>query len=105
METRKDPENEWFARNESELIRQARREREMRQKASLQGEAEARRALHFMKCPKCGSDLHSERIHDVAVDRCASCGGTFFDRGELETLLLSEHGKRRGFFRRLLGVD
>ena len=105
MEQKKDPENEWFARNESELIRQARREREMRQKASMQGEAESRRAAHFMKCPKCGSDLHEEKIHEVAVDRCGSCHGVFFDRGELETLLLSEHHHRRGFFRRLLGVD
>ena len=105
METRKDSENEWFARNESELIRQARRERQMRQKAALPEEEAARKALHFMKCPKCGSDLHEETIHDVAVDRCASCHGVFFDRGELETLLLGEHGQRRGFFRRLLGLD
>jgi hypothetical protein len=105
MEQKKDPENEWFARNESELIRQARREREMRQKSATQGEADERRALHYMKCPKCGADLAEEKIHDVAVDRCGSCGGVYFDRGELETLLLAEHGQRRGFFRRLLGVE
>ena len=105
METRKDSENEWFARNESELIRQARREREMRRQAALPAEAEAKRAAHFMKCPKCGSDLHEEKIHEVSVDRCGTCLGTFFDRGELETLLLDEHGRRRGFFRRLLGLD
>jgi len=103
METRKDSENEWFARNESELIRQARREREMRREAAVPAEAE--RSIHFMKCPKCGSDLHEEKIHDVSVDRCGTCLGVFFDRGELETLLLDEHGRRRGFFRRLLGLD
>jgi len=105
METRKDSENEWFARNESELIRQARREREMRRQAPASEEAEARRTAHWMKCPRCGSDLHEEKIHEVSVDRCGTCHGVFFERGELEALLLAEHGHRRGFFRRLLGLD
>ena len=105
MEPTKDSENEWFALHESELLREARRERELREKAALPAEAEARRALHHMKCPKCGSDLHEEKIHEVVVDRCGSCHGVFFDRGELEALLLAEHGHRRGFFRRLLGLD
>jgi hypothetical protein len=95
--TTKDSENEWFARNESELLRQARREREMREKAD--------KPPHYMKCPKCGSDLKEEKILSVAVDRCGSCSGIYFDRGELEALLLEDSAARRGFFRRLLGFD
>jgi acetyl-CoA carboxylase beta subunit len=102
MEARKDNENEWFARHESELLRQARRERQMREAQEKSRDAE-QRSLHFMKCPKCGSDLSEEKLHDVVVDRCGSCQGVFFDRGEMEALLLKDSGAKRGFFRRLVG--
>jgi Zn-finger nucleic acid-binding protein len=40
-----------------------------------------------MRCPKCGTTLAEERHGDVLVDRCGSCGGVYFDGGELEILL------------------
>ncbi len=43
-----------------------------------------------------------ETISGIEVERCTSCEGIFFDRGELEQLLL-KHEDRRGFFRRLMG--
>jgi hypothetical protein len=100
-----DPEDEWFALHEAELLRQARRERERKEREQLAREAEERRKLHWMKCPKCGADLRSETIQNVTIDRCADCGGIFLDRGELEELLLKDRQARRGFFRRLLGFD
>lgn len=100
----KKTEDEWFARHEVELLRQARRERERQQREQESQDAARRRELHWMKCPKCGSDLAEEQASGVSVDRCASCGGIFLDRGELETVLLKDKEARRGFFRKLAGI-
>ena len=102
--TTKRTEDEWFARQEEELLRQARRERQLNAKRQLTAEAEKRRELHWMKCPKCGEDLLSEAVGTVTLDRCAGCDGVFLDRGELEGLLLEGDVPRRGFFRKLLGL-
>ena len=42
-----------------------------------------------MRCPKCGSAMTEEKYDQVLVDRCSSktCGGIYFDGGELEILL------------------
>jgi hypothetical protein len=61
--------NEYFARQDLELRKKFARER------------------HFMKCPKCGMDLHTIELHGISVDQCAACLGTWFDRGEVEQLL------------------
>ncbi|MBI4130308.1 zf-TFIIB domain-containing protein [Candidatus Roizmanbacteria bacterium] len=42
-------------------------------------------------CPNCNSVLHSKQIHTVAagsieVDVCESCGGVFFDAGEINRI-------------------
>jgi Zn-finger nucleic acid-binding protein len=44
-----------------------------------------------------------ESISGIEVEKCSSCEGIFFDRGELEQLLVKHDSERRGFFRRLLG--
>ena len=42
-------------------------------------------------CPRCrqpaGSTIAQETILDITVDRCASCGGTWFDPSEFEQLV------------------
>ncbi len=99
--------DEWFARHEEELLRQARRERERGEReTSAREEKDRRRELreaHWMKCPKCGHDLEEMEISEVKIDRCTSCEGIFLDRGELETIMLQRSEDRRGFFRRLIG--
>jgi Zn-finger nucleic acid-binding protein len=47
--------------------------------------------------------MQTQSIEGVEVEKCPQCEGIFFDRGELETLLLKHDAHRRGFFRRLLG--
>jgi len=98
-------ENEWFARHEVELLRQARRERDRKSREATAKEAETLRAAHWMKCPKCGHDLVEESVGTVLLDRCGSCGGIFLDRGELEQLLTEDRASQRGFFRRILGFQ
>ena len=72
-------EDEFFAKQDAELIRQ------MRAKLDQEREAE-RRKQHFMKCPKCGADLKEEARGDVRVDVCPDCKGMFLDAGELELM-------------------
>ena len=45
-----------------------------------------------MKCPSCGNVLVEHRSAGVAIDRCQSCGGVWFDAGELRQYLLRQPG-------------
>ena len=91
-------EDEWFARHEEELLRQARRKRE---RAQL--EASTQPPATTVQCPKCGQGMKEEDIGSIRIDRCSGCEGIFLDRGELEAIMLHRSEERRGFFRQLLG--
>jgi Zn-finger nucleic acid-binding protein len=53
-----------------------------------------------MKCPKCENQSLSEfSVENIAVDRCASCNGTWFDALELSQLL-AEDARRVAALRR-----
>lgn len=101
-------EDEWFRRNETQLVEAARKARHQREEQRAAKEAEeTRRRLreqHFMKCPKCGHDLREEAFQGVTVDACTFCEGVFFDAGELDKVLLEKDAERSGFLRKLLGV-
>jgi hypothetical protein len=51
--------------------------------ARLEQEREHHRALHFMRCPKCGSELQEVSFGDVHVhvDKCFACEGLWLDNG------------------------
>ena len=102
-------ENQWFLENERLLLEKARLEHAHRlesyQRELEQAERDKRRLAHWMKCPKCGSDMQEEQLEDIEVDRCTVCGGLFFDHGELETLLMGKQEGRFKFYRRLFGLD
>jgi uncharacterized protein len=74
-------EDEYFVREDAEkkrkLALQAKRETEDAEKARL-------KALHWMRCPKCGMEMHEVKLRGVDVDVCFSCNGVFLDQGELE---------------------
>ena len=90
-------EEEYFARQEAERKRKVAEER---QAAMIAEERESARALHFMKCPKCGMQLEEMAFGDVRVDKCFSCEGLWLDKGELEVI----RQKEGGFMGRLLSV-
>ena len=99
-------EDEWFLRNEKELLETARAarlkreaERAAREKAD---ETKRLKELHFMKCPKCGHDMKEENLEKVSVDRCTHCEGIFFDAGELEQVFRQQAEQRRSFFQKLV---
>ncbi|MFO0632487.1 MAG: zf-TFIIB domain-containing protein [Nannocystaceae bacterium] len=76
---------------------QARREAQARRAAELTPEERtAARALHYMRCPKCGMELLEITFRGVRVDKCFDCGGVWLDDGELEEL-----AGKPGFFEAL----
>src|SRR5207244_2757987 len=101
-------EDDWFLKNEEQLIAAARVAREKREKerAAQEQAAELERlkALHLMKCPKCGHDLEEETISSVTIDRCTFCEGVFLDAGEMEALFLKREDERKGLLKRLIGL-
>lgn len=101
-------EDEWFLRNEKQLLDAARTARLKREeeRAAREKTEETKRLkdLHFMQCPKCGHDMKEELIEGVSADRCTHCEGIFFDAGELEQILTQKEEQRRGFFRKLVKI-
>jgi hypothetical protein len=76
-------EEEYFARREAERRRTAAQARQ----AQLESEERERaRALHFMKCPKCGMQLEEMAFGEVRIDKCFGCEGIWLDKGELQVL-------------------
>ncbi len=92
-------EDEYFARQEIERRKKWAKEKEQNMAA---GEKERLKQLHYMKCPKCGMDLSTIELQGVKVDQCASCGGIFFDAGEVEQLLNRE--KSQGALSKVFSV-
>lgn len=72
-------EDEFFARQDAELIKRQRAERE-------KAEVVAERRSHYMKCPKCGANLAAIDLLGVQIDRCGECNGVWLDHGELDIL-------------------
>ena len=91
-------EDEYFLRQDAELLKERR--------ARLDAEREAaERRSHFMKCPKCGATLAETTFHQIKVDRCAECGGIWFDGGEVAMLEHLDQSNLRGFVRSLFGLS
>jgi Zn-finger nucleic acid-binding protein len=90
-------EEEYFARQEVERRRKAAEERQATVRAE---ERERERALHFMKCPKCGVLLEEIAFGNIYIDKCFGCEGIWLDKGELEMI----QKKDVGFMDRLLTV-
>ncbi len=77
-------EEEYFAREEIEKKRKL----AFKQHSEIEAlERDARKKLHYLKCPKCGMDLHTLNQGSVEVDTCFNCNGVWLDAGELEQLL------------------
>ncbi len=97
IEKRSASEDEYFARKEAERKRRLAAERQAK---LLAEERERERALHFMKCPKCGMQLEEIGFGNVRVDKCFSCEGFWLDKGELDVI----RKKEGGFISKMLGV-
>lgn len=82
-------EEEYFTRVEAEkkkkLAEDARRKLTEEERNRL-------RALHWMRCPKCGMELHPIPFKGITLDKCFSCHGVYLDDGELEKVAGEEGG-------------
>jgi|SRR5688572_26194437 len=92
-------EDEYFHRKDQELVAKLKEKAEA-ERARL--EVENKKKEYWLRCPKCGSAMNEEKYGDVLVDRCssASCGGVFFDRGELELILKAKSSLLQRIFSR-----
>ena len=108
VEQERGREDDWFLKNERQLLEAAKVAREKReQERAAREQADERQRLkdlHFMRCPKCGHEMKEERQGAIAVDRCTFCEGVFFDAGELEQLLARRDDEAKGFFRKLIRI-
>jgi uncharacterized protein len=76
-------EEDYFKREE---IEQKRKLAHKQAEALATQQREALKALHHMKCPKCGLDLQTLKQGSVEIDTCFNCKGIWLDAGELEQL-------------------
>ena len=80
-------EEEYFVREDAEkkrkLALQAARDAAAAEKQKL-------KELHWMRCPKCGMDLHEVDFRGIDVDVCFNCNGVFLDQGELAAIVKRE---------------
>ncbi len=82
-------EEEYFAREEIEKLYKLARQQDAKKQAA---EREALKKSHWMKCPKCGNDLHTVHLPGVEVDHCFHCNGTWLDQGEMDKIArLGQH--------------
>jgi hypothetical protein len=80
-------ENEYFRRQEQELIE--------KMKSKLQTENLTPSAL---KCPKCDGNLTETNYENVKIDVCGSCSGVWLDAGELAQIVSKD--ENGGWFSR-----
>jgi hypothetical protein len=93
-------EEKYFKQQELEMKKKFEEEREAYRATQ---EKENINKLHFMRCPKCYTDLKEENYEEkVNIDRCQQCGGVWLDAGELEMLVEREYGFISGFLKHLL---
>jgi hypothetical protein len=87
-------ENEYFRRQERELIE--------KMKAKLQ--AEDAKSLE-LKCPKCEGTLYETDHENIKIDVCNKCTGVWLDPGELAQIMAKDEtgGATGGWFGRVLG--
>jgi Uncharacterized protein conserved in bacteria len=75
-------ENEYFRRQERELIEKL--------KAKLEAENKTATELN---CPKCDGKLVESNFENVIVDVCTKCHGVWLDAGELAQIVNKEESQ------------
>ena len=76
-----------FKAKEMEALAKLRSDLDAKRKAT---QASSAKAAHWMCCPKCGGKMAEKKFENVMIDQCGSCGGIYFDAGELDMLIKHE---------------
>ena len=102
-------EDNWFKQHEKLVLEMAARQREKRMMETTsrreQEELDKLRTAHWMKCPKCGHEMETINLEGIDVENCTFCKGVYFDRTEIESLLLRRTPQRFSFYRKFFGLD
>ncbi len=91
-------EEQYF--KEQELKRRMQQAAEQQAKLA-EGEKQRLKDLHWMRCPKCGQTLATEKYGTVDIDVCPTCKGLWLDATELEQILarVEKSGPLRSFLK------
>ena len=100
VEKPSDQEDEYFFRMDQEKLEKLREELD---KKRADQSKEQRKEAHWMKCPKCGSELEELNYQNVMIDKCPDCNGIWLDQGELELLATGEARVTKKFLGGLFG--
>jgi ribosomal protein L37AE/L43A len=87
MKKGKDLENDYFMRETLASKHKLEQEHKREQQKTHDQEL---KALHFMKCPKCGHDLETKRMTYVDVDQCNSCGTLVLAAQDIDRFIAEE---------------
>ena len=98
VEKPSDREEEYFLKMDLEKCNKIRKELDQTRAEELQ---QKQKEAHWMKCPKCGSDLDEINYQGVMIDRCNGCKGIWLDSGELELLTEGRAQLTKGFFTKI----
>ncbi|MFC1885896.1 zf-TFIIB domain-containing protein [Thermodesulfobacteriota bacterium] len=93
-----DREDEYFLKIDSKKIETLRGELDEKRKNE---QKQKNRETHWMKCPKCGSDLTEQNLGNVMIDKCLECQGIWLDSGELELLTTGQAKFTKGLLTKL----
>ena len=93
-----DVEDQYFMKIESEKLARKRAELDKTRQEELK---KHKKDTHWMKCPKCGSDLEEINYQNVMIDMCNDCKGVWLDHGELELLAKGQAQMSTNFIKKL----
>ena len=83
-------ENEYFRRQDEELIEK------------IRGKVLTESSVDLgLECPKCDGKLHESDYENIKIDICDKCGGVWLDAGELAQVVDQNEGS--GWLSRLFG--
>lgn len=92
-------EEEYFARMEIEQMKKFDKANREKMETS---EKQRLKELHYMKCPKCGMNLHEISYKNVMIDKCSACDGLWLDAGEIESLSKLNEGVLNKWFNAIM---
>jgi Zn-finger nucleic acid-binding protein len=91
-------EDRYFLQEDEIKIKKLRAELDRKREEEFKKKS---KETHWMKCPKCGSDLQEINYQNVMIDRCNECKGLWFDHGELEILIRGQSQATKVFFMKI----
>jgi ribosomal protein L32 len=94
MKKGKDLEADYFNR---ENAASTHRVNETLRREHKKEQDEELRALHYMKCPKCGHDLMTKRMTYIDVEQCSSCGVLVLRPDDIDRFIAEEKSLLKSF--------